>query len=290
MLATMLAQETERLGDTKGPGWLIAIAIAIATAMLIAFVGRRYVHRVRRKAKDASEDQPSGRRLRRKSTVIGLIVGVIQVMAWFTVVFLVMSYFNVPLGPLLASAGVIGVALGFGAQTVVKDTLAGLFMALEGQINIGDVVDLQTEGGPVSGTVEGFTIRVTSVRQFDGTLSVVPNGNIQITQNKTRGWGRAIVDIRVALSEDSERVREVLDELLGEMAVQEPYKGWLRERPEVLGVTQLTDVAQVIRVVAETAPNHRIDIERELRGRMAQRVAERGIRVPPVTAVPGPAV
>jgi small conductance mechanosensitive channel len=289
-MLTTLAQAAATPGEPKDWQWLIAIAIAIALALLIAFVGRRYVHRVRRKAKDASEDQPSGRRLRRKSTVIGLIVGIIQVLAWFTVVLLVLNYFNVPLGPLIASAGVIGVALGFGAQTVVKDTLAGLFMALEGQINIGDVVDLQTEGGPVSGTVEGFTIRVTSIRQFDGTLSVVPNGNIQITQNKTRGWGRAIVDIRVALSEDSERVREVLDELLGEMAAQEPYKGWLRERPEVLGVTQLTDVAQVIRVVAETAPNHRIDIERELRGRMAQRIAERGIRVPPVTAMPGPSV
>src|SRR4249920_1923760 len=135
-MLTTLAQAAETPGEPKDWQWLIAIAIAIAMALLIAFVGRRYVRRVRRKAKDASEEQPAGRRLRRKSTVIGLIVGVIQVMAWFTVVFLVLTYFNVPLGPLLASAGVIGVALGFGAQTVVRDTLAGLFMALEGQLNI----------------------------------------------------------------------------------------------------------------------------------------------------------
>ncbi len=202
MLTSLLAQ-TADVGDPRDWQWLVSIAIGVVTAVLIGFGGRRYVRRVRRKAKDAPEDLPEGRYLRRKATVIGLVVGVIQVVAWFTVILLVLTYFNVPLGPLLASAGVIGVALGFGAQTVVKDTLAGLFMALESQFYVGDVVDLQTEGGPVSGTVEAFTIRVTSVRQFDGTLSVIPNGNIQITQNKTRGWGRAIVDIRVALDEDT---------------------------------------------------------------------------------------
>jgi small-conductance mechanosensitive channel len=287
MLTSLLGQ-TADVGDPRGWGWLLAIALSVAAALLIALVGSRYVRRVRRKAKDAPEDQAHGRKLRRKSTVIGLIVGVIQVAAWFAVVLLVLAYFNVPLGPLLASAGVIGVALGFGAQTVVKDTLAGLFITLEAQFDVGDVVDLQTEGGSVSGTVEGFTIRVTSIRQFDGTLSVVPNGNIQITQNKTRGWGRAIVDIRVALDEDPEHVREVLDQLIDEIAEREPLQGWLRERPQVLGVTQLTDVAQVIGVVAQTSPNHRIDTERELRGRITQRIAEQGLRVPPITAVPGP--
>ena len=287
MLTSLLGQSAD-VGEPRDWRWLLAIGISIAAALLIALVGSRYVRHVRRKAKDAPEDQKEGRKLRRKSTVIGLIVGVIQVIAWFTVVLLVLGYFSVPLGPLLASAGVIGVALGFGAQTVVKDTLAGLFMALEGQFDVGDVIDLQTEGGPLSGTVEGFTIRVTSVRQFDGTLSVVPNGAIWITSNKTRGWGRAIVDIRVALDEDPEHVREVLDQLIDEISEREPLQGWLRERPQVLGVTQLTDVAQVIRVVAETSPNHRIDTERELRGRITQRIAEKGLRVPPVTAMPGP--
>jgi small-conductance mechanosensitive channel len=97
------------------------------------------------------------------------------------------------------------------------------------------------------------------------------------------------VDIRVALDEDPERVGRVLDELIDEIAEREPLQGWLRERPQVLGVTQLTDVAEVIRVVAETSPNHRIDTEREIRGRITQRIAEKGIRVPPVTAMPGSA-
>lgn len=256
----------------------------VAIALAITFVGRWYVHRVRQQAKDVADDQVEGRSRRRRGTIVGVVVGVVQVIAWFIAITVVLDIFGVPLGPLFASAGVIGVALGFGAQAVVKDALAGFFIALEGQYDVGDIVDIQCDGGLVSGTVEGLTLRVTMVRQFDGTLSIVPNGTIQVTSNKTRGWGRAIVDIRVALDEDSERVREVLDGLLAEIAEQEPLRGWLRERPKVLGVTQLTDIAQVIRIVAETSPNHRADTERELRGRMAQRIAERGIRVPPVAA------
>ena len=168
-------------------------------------------------------------------------------------------------------------ALGFGAQTLVKDTLAGLFIALEGQFDVGDVIDLQTEGGPVSGTVEGLTLRITSVRQYDGTLSIVPNGEIQVTSNKTRGWGRAIVDVRVALSEDPDRVRDVLEGLLHELAEEEPLQSWLREAPTVLGIVQLTDIAQVVRLVAQTTPGNRLDAERFLRERVTARITEQGI-------------
>jgi small-conductance mechanosensitive channel len=256
----------------------------IAIALIVTFVGRWYRRRARRRAKDAADDQVEGRSLRRRATIVGVISGVVEVIAWFIAVTVVLDVFKVPLGPLFASAGVIGVALGFGAQAIVRDTLAGFFLAMEGQFDVGDIVDLQTDGGLVSGTIEGLTLRVTSVRQFDGTLSIVPNGAIQITSNKTRGWGRAIVDLRVALDEDPEKVRAMLEELVDQLVGQEPLQGWLRDRPKVLGVTQLTDVAQVIRVVAETSPNHRADTERELRGRIAQRMAERGIRVPPIAA------
>jgi small-conductance mechanosensitive channel len=258
---------------------------AIALAVVVTLVGRRYVRRVRRKAKNAPDELSAGRRLRRRSTLTGLIVGTIQIAAWFAAIVVVLDELKVPLGPLFASAGVVGVALGFGAQTIVRDTLSGLFIALEGQFDVGDIVDVQSEGGLISGTIEALTLRVTTVRQFDGTLSTVPNGGIQVVSNKTRGWGRAIVDIRVALDEDPEKVRAILEEVIGAAASADPLKGWLRDQPQVLGVTQLTDIAQVIRVVAETVPNHRVDTERELRGKIAQRIGEKGIRVPPVGGV-----
>jgi moderate conductance mechanosensitive channel len=264
----------------------VQVGLWVGIAVILTIAGRRWVRRLRRQAKDAADDQAEGKRLRRRATVVGIVVGVVQVLAWFIVVAVLLANLGVPLGPVFASAGVVGVALGFGAQAVVRDSLSGFFITLEGQFDVGDIVDLQTEGGLVSGTVEGFSLRVTTMRQFDGTLSVVPNGAIQITSNKTRGWGRAIVDIRVALDQDPQRVRVLLEELLAEAAEEDPLRTWLRESPKVLGVTQLTDVAQVIRVVAETSPNHRVDTERDLRGRITQRMAERGVRVPPIGAMP----
>ena len=142
------------------------------------------------------------------------------------------------------------------------------------------------DGIVVTGTVEALSLRVTSVRQFDGTLSVVPNGSVKVSRNKTRGWGRAIIDVRVAVDEDVARVKVVIDELLEELSAQEGFESALRKNPEILGVVQVTDIAQVIRVAAETEPSRRLEIERELRERMTARLSERGIRVPPVPVQP----
>ena len=265
----------------------IKAAIALVVAIVITVIGHHYTNKVRRKARSAGDDS-EGRRLRRTATVAGLVFATISVIAWFTFLVLLLSWLGVNLGPLLASAGIVGVALGFGAQTVVKDTLAGLFIALEGQFDVGDVVDLNTGSGVVSGTIEDLTLRVTSVRQFDGTLSIVPNGSILVTSNKTRGWARAIVDIRLALDEDAERVRQALEELFAELEQRPPFDEGLRKPPQILGVTQTTDTALVFRVVAETQPSHRLEIERALREQISSRIAAKGIRVPPVAAAPVP--
>ena len=281
-----LALVTDRFSADWWREVAFGTGIAVAMALVVTIATKLWSRRAGRKAAEAEKDPATARPARRRATVIGLIAGTVQIVAWVTVLLVLMSEMGVPLGPLFASAGVLGVALGFGAQTVVKDTLAGLFIALEGQFDVGDVLELQTEGGPVTGTVEGLTLRVTIVRQYDGTLSTVPNGSIQVTSNKTRGWGRAIVDVRVALTEDPERVRTVLDALFAEMAVEEPLKDWLRDPPKVLGVTQLTDTAQVIRAVADTLPNHRLEAERTLRARVTTCITENGIAVPPIAGAP----
>jgi small conductance mechanosensitive channel len=260
----------------------IKLGLSVAIAVVVTLLLRAWVHRCDERAKHAADDSMEGPKRRRIATIAGLIAATLQVIVWIVIAFYVLAAFGVPLGPLFASAGVVGVALGFGAQTLVKDTLAGLFIALEGQFDVGDVIDLQTEGGLVAGTIEGLTLRITSVRQYDGTLSIVPNGSIQVTSNKTRGWGRAIVDIRVSLAEDPDRVRQALDDLLGELSSEEPLRSWLREAPSVLGVVQLTDIAQVVRVVAQTRPGNRLEAERFLRERITARITERGILVPPV--------
>jgi moderate conductance mechanosensitive channel len=259
----------------------IRFGIAVAVGLLVSLIARRSSRLARRKAKGAG-DGADGRALRRRSTVVSLVAATAVVIVWFIILLYTLLWLGLDVGPLIASAGILGVALGFGAQTLVRDTISGLFILLEGQFDVGDAVDLQTEAGLVTGTIEGLTLRITSVRQFDGTLSIVPNGSIQVTSNKTRGWGRAIVDVRVAIGEDPERLRTVLMELFDRLVHQEPFATGLRKEPQILGVTQTTDTAQVIRVVAETQPSQRFEIERLLRERILAAITEQGIRVPPV--------
>jgi small conductance mechanosensitive channel len=267
-------------------GWGLAIALIIALALTAA--SRRWVHRFRKRARASGDDQ-EGRRLRRVATVIGILAATLVVIAWFVWILMLLSALGVNIAPILASAGIAGVALGFGAQTLVRDTISGLFILLEAQYDVGDVVDLTTGSATVSGTIEALSLRTTAVRQYDGTLSIIPNGLIEVTNNRTRGWGRAVIDLRLALDEDAENVRQILEELFDELTADEPLNEWLRQRPVVLGVTQQTDIAQVIRVAAETKPSHRVDTERYLRERMLARMAERGVKVPPVVGAPRPA-
>ena len=275
--------------------WLsvgLSLGIIIIAAVVINLFARRYVSRLLRKAEEQQRDDPDrerAQRMRRQATVAHLVLSTFQVIVWVTVALIVLASLGVNLGPLLAGAGIAGVALGFGAQTVVRDTLSGFFILAENQYDVGDTIDLQTVGGPVSGTVESLTLRVTSVRAFDGTLHIVPNGNINITSNKTRGWGRAIVDVRLAYDQDIDRVRDVLQGLFDDIADIEPFVSGLREKPEVLGVVQLAPDAQVLRLTAETIPSRRWAIERELRERITTRLGEQGVAVPsPPAIVPPP--
>jgi small-conductance mechanosensitive channel len=267
--------------------WWLSVGIALGAIVVVAAVvnafARRYVRRLIDRAEQQQRDDPDrdrAQRLRRTATVARLILSTFQVVVWTIVVLVVVGSIGVNLGPLIAGAGILGVALGFGAQSIVRDTLAGFFILAEDQFAVGDVVELQTTGGAVSGTIEALTLRVTSIRAFDGTLNIVPNGNINVTSNKTRGWGRAIVDVRLTFDQDVEHVRTVLRDLFRDLAGVEPYATGLREEPKVLGIVQLAVDAQVLRVTAETIPSRRWEIERELRERITMRLAESGVAPP----------
>jgi moderate conductance mechanosensitive channel len=288
----VLAQEPARFSGDWWTSVGLGLAIIIVAAIVLTVVGRRYVRRMGDRASKAqdSEDREHARRARRTATVAHLLLSTLTVVIWVTVALIILATMGVNLGPLLASAGIVGVALGFGAQTIVRDTLSGFFILSEHQYDIGDSIELQTSANPVTGTVESFTLRITTIRAFDGTLNIVPNGNIQVTSNRTRGWGRAIVDVRLPYDQDVEQVRGILTDLFDEIRELAPFAGALRDGPEVLGVVQLTDAAQVLRVTAETIPSKRWEVERVLRERVTTRLSERGIAAPPVSIVaPKPA-
>ena len=229
--------------------------------------------------------------LQRATTLTGALSTALIVVIWVLAILMALGQLEANIAPLLASAGVVGVALGFGAQTIVKDTLSGFFILLENQFGVGDNVDVQTPSGRVAGRVESLSLRITALRAFDGTLHFVPNGNILVASNRSKGWARAIVDVRAAYGEDVEHMRSILEELFKELEGDRTLSEWIHEAPNVLGVERMGQDALVLRVVADTRPSKVMDVERLLRERISRRLTEKGIKIPviPVAAAgPGP--
>jgi moderate conductance mechanosensitive channel len=265
----------------------VRILIVLAAALIFTLVARVLSRRLERRL-SGTPDVTGEIMLRRTATVTHAIVNVSYIVIWSIAILTVLDQFGVNLAPFIAGAGIAGVALGFGAQSVVRDWLAGLFIVLERQFDVGDTIDAHTVAGVIAGKVEALTLRVTSLRAFDGTLHVIPNGNMQVVSNKTRGWARAIVDVRINYDEDVDRVRGALGEVFDELRDTRALGADLMSGPEVLGVDQLSDYAVVVRIVAETQPGRRYNVERRLREAITTRLAELGIRVP-TPAAPAPA-
>lgn len=263
--------------------WLldrIPILVVLLAAIILSTIARIAVRRMQRRIEREGTVTEDQRNLQRAATLTQALSYTVQVSIWTIAILLVLGNVGVNLAPLLAGAGIAGVALGFGAQSVVRDFLSGFFILLENQFGVGDLVEVNAAGGSVTGRIETLNLRTTSIRAFDGTLNIVPNGNIQLVGNKSRGWARAIIDVGVAYGEDVERVRGVLDELFEELRGEEELREAFIDGPKVLGVERLGEYDVVLRVVAETAPSARIKLERVLRSRIKQRFDERGIKSP----------
>jgi small conductance mechanosensitive channel len=272
--------------------WFFAHGVKIigivVFAVIVTLLARVAVNRFRRRL-EGSESITQELNLQRATTLTEALSTTFVVVIWTVAFVMVLSEFGFILGPILLSAGVAGVALGFGAQSLVKDGLSGFFILLENQFGVGDTVELTTPSGKVAGRVEGLTMRVTSLRSFDGSLNIVPNGNIVVASNRSRGWARAIVDVRAAQDEDVDRVRNVLEELMEEVRREPNQADRIHDGPHVLGVEQMGHDALVMRVIADTRPSKVLEVERSLRERISRRFAERGIRVPVAPTVPAPA-
>jgi len=267
----------------------LPILLTVVAAVLATLILRVIVRRFQSKLEQAPHLSEAGN-LQRAATLAHALSATFVVVVWVLAGMLILNYLDVPLAPFIASAGIAGVALGFGAQSIVKDTLTGFFILLENQFGVGDTVEIRTPANPILGRVEWLTLRATALRAYDGTLHIVPNGNIVLVSNKSRGWARAIVDTAIAYGQDLEQVRELLDELFDELRVElrnDPQmKGWVMDGPSVLGIETTSDTGVVIRAVAETRPSKKVDVERILRARIIRRLAERGIRSPALTAQP----
>jgi moderate conductance mechanosensitive channel len=273
----VLAQTDE--GLTWFEEWGLEVIVTVGVAILLTLVLQLVVRRFRRRL-EGSPSLTQELNLQRIATLTTALSASGLVVIWVVTLLIVLEEVGVPLGALFASAGIAGVALGFGAQSIVRDTLSGFFILLENQFGVADVVEVRTTANPVSGKVESLTLRVTTLRDFDGTLHIIPNGNIQLVSNKSRGWARAIVDVRVAYGEDVDRLRGTLEDVFNEIRQDELLGESIYEGPTVLGMETLSDYAKVVRVVADTRPSKRWDVERALRERITRRLDAEGFRTP----------
>jgi Small-conductance mechanosensitive channel len=214
-----------------------------------------------------------------RAATMGAILKSSSTFVIFTLALLtVMATVGLPLGPLLASAGVGGVALGFGAQSLVKDFLSGIFMILEDQYGVGDVIDT----GEAIGTVEDVTLRVTRLRDPSGIVWYVRNGEIVRIGNRSQGWSTAVVDIPVGYSESLETVLPLIRKVVHELDDSEDWKTRLLEEPVVAGVESMIGGVVTVRVIAKCAPNESFPVSREIRERVKAAFDGAGIRAPQV--------
>jgi moderate conductance mechanosensitive channel len=219
-----------------------------------------------------------------------VITWTLVVLIYTVAVFFVLDRLGIPITGLVAPATVLGVGLGFGAQRVVGDVLAGFFIITERQYGFGDVVAINVLGGgdPASGTVEDVTLRVTRMRSVDGEVVTVPNGQIVKVVNLSRDWARAVIDVPVPTSVDVNRVNEVLREV-GREAFRDPaLRPLLLDPPSVMGVETLGLDQVNVRVVARTLPGKQFDVGRDVRARIVDAFRRQGMNVPEPAPV-GPA-
>ena len=288
----------ERFSNEWWGDVLLGNPLKLAALLVLAVVVRYLVHRmIDRLVVRAAQTEPpervlgsrraakvvfggtgiySERRALRATTLGSLLKSIVTAVIGVIVVVMAMDILGYPIGPLLASAGIVGVALGFGAQNLVKDFLSGIFMLLEDQYGVGDVIDM----GEATGTVEAVGLRVTRLRSVDGTVWYVRNGEVVRVGNSSHGWARTVLDVRIAYDEDIARVERLLADLVAEFAADPEWEPYVLEDPEVWGVENLAADSVVLRVVVKTQPLQQWKIARELRERIKRVFDTEGVQIP----------
>jgi small-conductance mechanosensitive channel len=218
----------------------------------------------------------ANRNLKRVDALSDITNNLIKVVVWLIAVFMILGTLGINLGPLVAGAGIAGIALGFGAQSIVKDFLSGILMLVEDQFGIGDVIDV----GEASGVVESLSLRTTRLRSIDGTVWHVPNGEIRRVGNMSQGWSRSVIDVGIGYGSDIDTSLAIMKGVAEGMSNEETWNTKLLEKPELLGVQELGDSSVVLRMWVVTEPAAQWDVSRELRRRIKYAFDAAGIEIP----------
>lgn len=300
--------DSEQLAEATD--WFVERPLKILFLFLVAFVVNRLVRRAirrgvarmvadREEERVAHEEQDVGagrfgdpgekatfksgqllaradRSKQRAETLGSVFESTASVVIYSIAALMALSEFDINLGPLIAGAGIAGIALGFGAQAIVRDFLAGTFMLIEDQYGVGDVVDL----GDATGVVEEVSLRTTRIRDVEGTVWYFPNGEVLRVGNKSQQWARSVLDIEVAYDTDIDHAKRVILEAAAAVWRDQPENATILEEPEIWGVERFGESAVAIRLVVKTEPGEQWAASREIRQRLKKAFDAEGIVIP----------
>lgn len=260
-------------------GWLLTHGVRIVLILIAMWVAVKLARKIGEKViRMSSGEDPSSdnERERRVKTLVQIFNFAAKFLIFAIGGMTIIKELGIDIGPILAGAGILGLAIGFGSQALVKDLVSGFFIIMENQIRVGDVVRI----GDNAGLVERITLRTVILRDLDGVVHTIPNGEISTLSNMTYGWSRANLDFGVAYKEDIDKVMRVLDDLGQKMFEEEQYKNVILEKPTVLGLNSLDDSAVTVKMIIKTAPLKQWDVAREFRRRVKNEFDRLGIEIP----------
>lgn len=281
--SALIAQAADRM---VGP--LLRVVLVVVLTGLVLSVIRRVIHRSVERAKEPGPSNRlremvgdtaitvNPRKAQRVEALGAVMLSIGTVVVWSIAVMMVLGSFGLDLAPMIAGAGVLGLALGFGAQNLVRDFLSGMFMLAEDQFGIGDVIDL----GEAIGVVEGMSLRTTRIRDINGSLWHVPNGEIQRVANMSQEWARTLLDVGVSYGTDIDEAAAAILGAARNLAEDEEFAENFLEEPKILGVQNLGADSVDIRVVIKTRPGVQWAMARELRRRIKYALDDAHIEIP----------
>lgn len=268
-------QQTIDWGIHAIPKLLLIFALAFVLLKLLG-VGCRWLMNRAWQADDADDAHAAREQEKRLETLVGIVRKAGVVAIWALVSMLVLLQLGVNVAPLIASAGIIGLAIGFGSQELVRDMITGFFILLENHIRKGDVAIINGTGG----LVENIGLRTVVLRDLSGTVHVFQNGKIDSLANMTKEWSAMVFDVGVAYKEDVDRVMNVMREVANELARDSAFADKILEPIEIFGVDSFDDSAVVVKARLKTVPIEQWNVGREYRRRLKQSFDERGIEIP----------
>ncbi len=264
--------------------WLLNEGFHILIISFVAVFVRRNsklpIKRFIKSLMKAEKFSNDGERMRREETLRDIVYASLGVVIYAIAFTMILSILEINIQPLLASAGVLGVALGFGGQWLIRDVISGIFIITENQYRVGDVVTLNTGSVQISGTVEDISLRLTELRDLDGQLFHVPNGIIQVAGNKSKDFAGINLDIDVAYDSDLKLVQKVVNEVGAQLAEDKEWKKHIIETPRFLRVDRFSERSVVIKIVGKTEPLKQWSVSGELRLRLNDAFREHKIKMP----------